>query len=104
MYVNSEHESPINESGECIAFMARTNPPSVQSSSDSDSKSNEDFSLREFSYDEQDLKAVYRKLLKDSMCLSRINDKMSHELKVMESQNSSITSELEDARPKVGQL
>ena len=66
-----------------------------------DSKSDEDLNLYEFSDDEQDLEAVYRKLLKDSMCLSRISDRMALKLKAMEYQNSSLTSELDDARAKV---
>lgn len=81
--------------------MTRTNSSSVQGSSDKDSKSNEDVNLHEFSNDEHDLELMYRKLLKDSMRLSRINDKLSHKLKTMESRNSSISSELEDARARV---
>ena len=57
-----------------------------------------------FSDDEQDLEVVCRKLLKNSMRLFRINDKLSYKLKITESQNSSMTSELGDARAKVSQL
>lgn len=76
----------------------------MQGSSNRDSKSNKDLNLHVFSDDEQDLEAVYRKLLKDSMLLSHINNKMSYKLKITESQNSSLTSKLGDARVKVSQL
>lgn len=76
----------------------------MQGSSDNDSKSDEDLDLQEFSDDEQYLKTEYRKLLKDSMRLSWINEKMSHKLKAMEAKNSSLTSEPEDAWAKVSQL
>lgn len=84
--------------------MTRTSSSSVQGSSNRDSKSNKDLNLHVFSDDEQDLEAVYRKLLKDSMLLSHINNKMSYKLKITESQNSSLTSKLGDARVKVSQL
>lgn len=38
------------------------------------------------------------------MRLTRINDKMTHKLKHMESMNSMLSSELEDAHTKVSQL
>lgn len=97
--------SHINESGECVAFMSRT-ITSLQWRTRfyKESKSNEDLNLHEFSNDEQDLEVVYRKLPKDSMCLSRINDRMALKLKAMEYQNSSLTSELDDAHAKVRRL
>ncbi|XXG82554.1 hypothetical protein AAC387_Pa10g0474 [Persea americana] len=45
-----------------------------------------------------------KKLLKDSMRLSRINHKLYYELKITESQNSSLASELDDVHAKVSQL
>lgn len=60
--------------------------------------------LHEFSDDEQHVETVSKKLLKDSMCLSCINEKLSHKLKITESQNSSLASELDDVRAKVIQL
>lgn len=76
----------------------------MQGLSDRDSKSNKELNLHVFSDDEQDLEAMYRKLLKDSMHLSRINDKLSYKLKITESQNSSLSSKLGDARVKVSRL
>ena len=58
----------------------------------------------DLSDEEQDVEVAYKKLLKDSLRLSRINDKLSHKLKVSESQNLTFSSELDDAPAKVSQL
>lgn len=85
--------------------MARSsNISSMQGSSDKDSKSDEDLDLHEFSDHKRDLEAQYRKLLKYFICLSQINNRMSHKLKAMETHNSSLSYELEDAHAKVSQL
>ena len=80
---DSEVESPIHasESAKFVAFMTRTNSSLVQGY-DKDPKPYEDLNLPEFSDDDQDLEEVYMKLLKDFMRLSRINDKLSHKLKI----------------------
>lgn len=100
---NSESESQ-SKYAKFVAFMSSTNLSFEQGSSDKDFKSNDESRCEDLSDEEQDLEVVYKKLLKDSLCLTRINDKLSHKLKVSESQNSSFSFELDDARAKVSQL
>lgn len=76
-------------------------PYSVRGSSNKESKLDEDLNIYEFYEDEQDSEAIYRKLLKDSMCLSHVNDKLSSKLIISVSQNYSLTSELDDAHAKI---
>ena len=57
-----------------------------------------------FLIEEHDVEVAYKKLLKDSLRLCRINDKLSHNMKVLESQSSIFSSERDDAHAKVSQL
>lgn len=99
--IDSDPSKSDLEEPKCIAFMARANISSVQGSSDKYSKSDEDLTSHEFFDDEQDLETKYRMILKDSLHLIRINDKMTHKLKHMESMSSTLSFELEDVHTKV---
>ena len=84
--------------------MSSTNLSFEQGSSDKDSKSDDESKCEDLSDEEQDEEVAYKELLKDSLRLSRINDKLFHKLKVFGSQNLTFSFELDDARAKVSQL
>lgn len=100
---NSDSESKF-ESAKFVAFMSSTNLSFEQGSSDKDTKSDDESKCEDLSDEDQDIEVAYKKLLKDSLRLSRINDRLSHKLKVSESQSLTFSSELDDARVKVSQL
>eukprot|EP00268_Persea_americana_P034952 TRINITY_DN3454_c0_g1_i2.p1 TRINITY_DN3454_c0_g1~~TRINITY_DN3454_c0_g1_i2.p1 ORF type:complete len:227 (-),score=57.35 TRINITY_DN3454_c0_g1_i2:922-1602(-) len=100
----SEPESPNNDFKNCVAFMALSTVSSLQGSSDRESKSNDNSDFDNFSDDDKDWETAYKKLLQDSIRMSKISKKRALKLKDMESQNSFLTAQLEESQAKVSQL
>lgn len=85
---DSEPKSPSHESRKSVAFMGRSNVFSMQGLSDKESNSDEDLDLHDFSDNKQDLEAEHRRVLQDSILMSKINEKRALKLTTMESQYS----------------
>lgn len=100
----SEPESLDNDFKNCVAFMALSIVSSMQGSSDRESKSDDNSDSDNFSDDDKNWETAYKKLLQDSIRMSKISKKRALKLKEMESQNSSLTAQLEELHAKVSQL
>ena len=74
---------------------------SMQGSSDREPKFDENSDSHNFSDDDKDWKTTYKKLLQDSLRMSKINKKRALKMKEMESQNSPLTAQLEESHAKV---
>ena len=73
----------------------------MQGSSDKESKSNDNSDSDNLSDDDTDWETTYKKLLQDSIRMSKINKKRALKLQEMESQNSSLIAQLEESQAKV---
>ena len=100
----SEPEYPDNDFKNCVAFMVLSIVSSMQGSSDRESKSYDYSDSDNFSDDDEDWETAYKKLLQDSIRMSKISKKRALKLKEMETQNSSLTAQLEESQAKVSQL
>ena len=74
----SELESPNNEFKNCVSFIVVSTISSMQGSSNRESKSDENSDSDNFSDDDKDWETAYKKLLQDSICMSKISKKKEH--------------------------
>lgn len=100
----SEPDSSSNDIGKFVVFIAMSNVSYVKGSFDEDSKSDEDKDLNDFSDQEQDIEEDYRRLLQESVTMSKISEKIALKLKAIESKNTYLQVTLEDPKSKVKEL
>lgn len=104
--IGSDSSKSEFENSKLIEFMAKSNSPSLQGSSNKDSNDDivDSHRFGELSDDGQDWEEAYKSLCKDCIKMSKLNEKMTLKWKSAEDQIALLKSELEDAHGKVTQL